>query len=184
MTKVSQLETRSSSRTHRWIHTELEEDSWLCESIMVSDTDIADQLSSRGNENCSVENPTLVSSHVVGHPSSAATEGGPIIEWEFIMPSGVPQLAAWPLSGNSADREAFQQQLCIWSQHPCDSRQHHHMNLSLGNGTADVWNRIEIPLRPYSRCGKFSCRTVSSGLSILFAEFLQICHFLGLQDSR
>ena len=32
-------------------------------------------------------------------------------EREFIMPTGVPQLAAWPLSGKSADRVAFQQKL-------------------------------------------------------------------------
>ena len=65
---------------------------------------------------------------------------------EFIMPTGVPCLAVWPLSGNNADREAFHQQLLSWSQLHGDQRQLHRMNLSLENGTADVWNRIEIPL--------------------------------------
>ena len=34
---------------------------------------------------------------------------------DFIMPMGVPQLAAWPLSGKSADQEAFQRELLIYS---------------------------------------------------------------------
>ena len=68
-------------------------------------------------------------------------------EREFIMPAGVPQLAAWPLSGKSADREAFQQKLHSWSQLHCVPNQHHLMHPSLGNGTAGVWNGVEIPLR-------------------------------------
>ena len=70
-------------------------------------------------------------------------------EREFIMPTGVPQLAAWPLSGKSADRVAFQQKLHSWSQLHCVPSQLHLMNPSLGNGTAGVhaWNGVEIPLR-------------------------------------
>ena len=68
-------------------------------------------------------------------------------EREFIMPAGVPQLAAWPLSGKSADWVAFQQKLHSWSQLCCAPSQHHLMNPSLGNGTAGVWNGVEIPLR-------------------------------------
>ena len=68
-------------------------------------------------------------------------------EREFIMPAGVPQLAAWPLSGKSADRVAFQQKLHSWSQLRCVPSQHHLMNPSLGNGTNGVWNGVEIPLR-------------------------------------
>lgn len=62
------------------------------------------------------------------------------------MPLGASQLAAWPLSKNSADREAFQQKLHSWSQLHYNPRQHHLMNLSSENGTAGhgVWNEIEI----------------------------------------
>ena len=57
------------------------------------------------------------------------------------MPVGVPQLAAWPLSGKSVDQVAFQQKLHSWSQLCCVPSQHHLMNLSLGNGTAGVWSK-------------------------------------------
>ena len=68
-------------------------------------------------------------------------------EREFIMPAGVPKLAVWPLSGKSADQEAFQQKLHSWSQLYCVPNQHHLSNPSLGNGTAGAWNGVEIPLR-------------------------------------
>ena len=67
-------------------------------------------------------------------------------EREFIMPTGDPYLAGWPLSGSNADQEAFHQQLLSRSQPHGDPRQLHHMNFSLENGTAGVWNGIEIPL--------------------------------------
>ena len=57
---------------------------------------------------------------------------------EFIMPTGVPQLAAWPLSGNSASQEAFQQMLLGCSQHPGETRPPHLMNPSSKSGTAGV----------------------------------------------
>ena len=65
---------------------------------------------------------------------------------EFIMPTGVPQLAAWPLSGNSASQEAFQQMLLGCSQHPGETRPPHLMNPSSKSGTAGVWKGAEIPL--------------------------------------
>ena len=68
------------------------------------------------------------------------------LERKFIIPSGVLQSTAWPLSGNSVDREAFQQKLHSWSQLHYDPRQHNLMNLSSENGTAGVWNGIEISL--------------------------------------
>ena len=37
---------------------------------------------------------------------------------DFIMPTGVPQLSAWPLSGNNVDQEDFQKQLQGYSQLP------------------------------------------------------------------
>ena len=65
---------------------------------------------------------------------------------EFIMPTGVPQLATWPLSGNSASQEAFQQMLLGCSQHPGETRSPHLMNPSSKSGTAGVWKGAEIPL--------------------------------------
>ena len=41
---------------------------------------------------------------------------------EFIMPTGVPQLAAWPLSDSSADQEVFQKQLLSFLQLPGETK--------------------------------------------------------------
>ena len=62
------------------------------------------------------------------------------------MPTGVPQLAAWPLSGNSANQEVFQQKLLGCSQHPGEARPPYLMNPSSKSGTAGVWKGVEIPL--------------------------------------
>ena len=60
------------------------------------------------------------------------------------MPTGVPQLANWPLSGNSTSQEAFQQKLLGCSQHPRETRVPHLMNPSK-SGTTDVWKGVQIP---------------------------------------
>ena len=65
---------------------------------------------------------------------------------EFIMPSGVPQLATWPLLGNSANQEAFQQKLLGCSRHLGEARPPHLMNPSSKSGTTGVWKGVEIPL--------------------------------------
>ena len=84
ITKVFQLEARPGSGGHRCIHTELESDSRLCKSPVVSDSGSTDQNSSGGSKNsaggCSVENPALVSSaagHVDRCSLSTPMEGGP-----------------------------------------------------------------------------------------------------------
>ena len=64
----------------------------------------------------------------------------------FIMPSGVPQLAVWPLSSIKADQEGFQKELRdYWNPHG-GIRPSQHTSLSSNAGIADVWNGIEIPL--------------------------------------
>ena len=65
---------------------------------------------------------------------------------DFIMPTGVPQLAAWPLSGNTVDQEDFQKQLQGYSQPPGGTKQSPIMNLSSNVGIAGVKSGIEIPL--------------------------------------
>ena len=65
---------------------------------------------------------------------------------EFIMPSGVPQLVVWQLSGNGADQEAFQKQLQDYWSHHGGTTPNKHMSLSLNGGIAGVRNRIKIPL--------------------------------------
>ena len=60
--------------------------------------------------------------------------------------TGVPQLAAWPLSGKSVDQEDFQKQLQGYSQLPGGTRQPPVMTLSSNVGIAGVRNDIEIPL--------------------------------------
>ena len=64
----------------------------------------------------------------------------------FIMPSGVPQLAVWPLSGIKADQEGFQKELRdYWNPHG-GIRPSQHTSLSSNAGIVGVWNGIEIPL--------------------------------------
>ena len=65
---------------------------------------------------------------------------------DFIMPTEVPQLAAWPLSGKNADQEAFQRELLIYSQHPGGARLPQVMKASSNDGIAGIRNGIEIPL--------------------------------------
>ena len=62
---------------------------------------------------------------------------------DFIMPKGVPQLAAWPLSGKSANQEAFQRELLIYSQHPGGARPPEVMKAFSNAGIAGVRNEIE-----------------------------------------
>ena len=68
-------------------------------------------------------------------------------EKEFIMSAGVPQLAAWPLSGRNADQEAFQRKLLGYSGHHGEKKQHLIMNQSSENGVAGARRGIEIPFR-------------------------------------
>ena len=84
ITKVFQLEARPGSGGHGRVHIELESDSWLCKSPMVSDSGSTDQNSSGGSKNSaggsSMENPALVSSaagHVGRCSLSTPTEGEP-----------------------------------------------------------------------------------------------------------
>ena len=59
---------------------------------------------------------------------------------DFIMPTGVPQLAAWPLSGNNVDQKDFQKQLQGYSQLPGGTKQSPIMTLSSNVGIAGVTN--------------------------------------------
>ena len=68
-------------------------------------------------------------------------------EKEFIMPAGVPQLAAWPLSGRNVEQEAFQRKLLGYSGHHGEGKQHLIMNQSSENGVAGARRGIEIPFR-------------------------------------
>ena len=62
------------------------------------------------------------------------------------MPTGVSQLATWPLSGSSVDQEAFRKKLLNYSQHPGELRHLQVMRVSSNIGIADVRDGIEIPL--------------------------------------
>ena len=84
ITKVFQLEARPKGGGHRRVHTELESDSRLCKSPMVSDSGSTDQNSLGGSKNSaggsSVENPALVSSaagHIDRCSLSTPMEGEP-----------------------------------------------------------------------------------------------------------
>lgn len=64
---------------------------------------------------------------------------------EFIIPAGVPQLAAWPLSGRGVDQKAFQRKLLDCSSHHGGVKRCQTMNHFSTNGVAGVRNGIEIP---------------------------------------
>ena len=68
-------------------------------------------------------------------------------EKEFIMPAGVPQLAAWPVSGNNAEQNTFQKRLLGYSDDYGEEKRHQIMNQSSRNRVAGVRRGIEIPFR-------------------------------------
>ena len=53
------------------------------------------------------------------------------IQRELIMQAGIPQLAAWPLSGCDVNQEAFQQRLLDYSQPPGETKPLSYESLSL-----------------------------------------------------
>ena len=56
----------------------------------------------------------------------------------------MPHLAAWPLSGKSANQEAFQRELLVYSQHPGGVRPPQVMKASSNAGIAGIRNGIEV----------------------------------------
>ena len=66
---------------------------------------------------------------------------------EFIMNQGVPELVAWPISGNPSNHEGFLQRLQHPSSHPGDPKRSQTTTHCFQNGLAGVCWGIEIPLR-------------------------------------
>jgi len=66
---------------------------------------------------------------------------------EFIMNQGVPELGAWPISGNPSNHEEFLQRLQHSSSHPGDPKRSQTTTHCFRNGLAGVHRGIEIPLR-------------------------------------
>ena len=62
------------------------------------------------------------------------------------MSTGVPQLAVWPLSGNSANQEGFQKEFQDYCSPHGETKPDQHMILSYNSGVSGVWDRVEIPL--------------------------------------
>jgi len=52
------------------------------------------------------------------------------------MPSGVPKLVVWPLSGVPVGQKAFQQMLHDYWRHHGEAKQHQLMNFSSNGGIA------------------------------------------------
>jgi hypothetical protein len=65
----------------------------------------------------------------------------------FIMPEGVPQLAIWPLSGRSAEQQAFQRQLLNCSEPYREARLNPTSSLSSKSEIAGVRIGVEIPFK-------------------------------------
>jgi len=66
---------------------------------------------------------------------------------EFIMNQGVPELVAWPISGNPLHHEEFLQTLQLSSSHLGDQKHSQTTTPCFRNGLAGVYRGIEIPLR-------------------------------------
>ena len=155
-TLILQLEARPLSRSHRCLHSELEPASGLCQSSLVPD------ITTLAKIQWEKAKIVLVSPLWRSQPwypiLLQLLEGFPLIipiqknivisptQQEFIMPSGVPQLVVWPLSGVPADRKAFQQRLHnYWKLHG-EARQLQSMNPSSNSRIVGVRNGIGIPL--------------------------------------
>lgn len=90
----------------------------------------------------------LVLEMLVDFPRLLPREEGLVIsptQEKFIMPAGVPQLAAWPLLGRNADQKAFQKRLLDCSGHHGGEKHRLIMNHSSRGGVAGATREIEIP---------------------------------------
>ena len=154
--EIFQLGAGSTNRSSQCLQPGLEPVCRVCEPSMVSNIVSISKDSQRqgqGHFGCSsVVNTTMVPlilQLLYDVPCLLPKRDNLVIspsQREFITPTGVPQLATWPLSGNSASQEAFQQMLLGCSQHPGETRPPYLMNPSSKSGTADVWKGAEIPL--------------------------------------
>ena len=63
------------------------------------------------------------------------------------MNQGVPELVAWPVSGNPSDHEEFLRRLQPSSLHPGDPKHSRTTTPCFRNGLAGVHRGIEIPLK-------------------------------------
>ena len=155
--EVFQLRAGPSSRSSQCLQPGLEPVCRVCKPSMVSNIVSISKGSQRQGQShfgsFSVANTTVVpsdTSTTVQCSMSTSQERDDVVispsQREFIMPTRIPQLAVWPLSGNSASQEAFQQMLLGCSQHPGETRPPHLMNPSSKSGTAGVWKGAEIPL--------------------------------------
>ena len=66
---------------------------------------------------------------------------------DFIMNQGVPELVAWPVSGNPSNHEEFLRRLRPSSLHPGNQKHSPTTTPCFQNGLADVHRGIEIPLK-------------------------------------
>ena len=66
---------------------------------------------------------------------------------EFIMNQGVPELVAWPISGNPLNHKEFLQRLQHSSSHPGDPKHSQTTTHCFRNGLTGVCRGIKIPLR-------------------------------------
>ena len=149
VTKVFQLETKPSSRSHQCTDSELEADLWICKPSLVSDTDNPGKDPSRevksGSGGSSMEDSAMVSiasRSVVQCSLFTTTEGGP---GDFTSRKRIYHAYGCPTSSHmaivreqcrSGGLSSTASQLV--TQHHGNPRQLYHMNPSLENGTAGV----------------------------------------------
>ena len=151
-----QLEARPSSGSNRCICSRLESFSGVCKPSVVPPPAYTCE-DSREKAKVVLVAPIwktqpwypLLLQLLCGYPLLIPLQQDAVIsptQEEFIMPEGVPRLAAWPLSGIKADQEGFLKELHIyWSPHG-GARPSQHMSLSSNVGIIGDKSGVEIPL--------------------------------------
>ena len=149
-----QLETRSGSRSYRCIPTGLGCGSGICQLTMVPDTSMPRQgegTSCKNGPNSFTEPWFSVLLELLEdyprtlpqQPDLITTPSGQ----EFLMYQGIPQLIAWPISGNPIHQKDFLQRLQIPCSPHGEPKQTPIMVPPLPDGLAGVSKGIEIPFR-------------------------------------
>ena len=130
--EVLQLETRPRGRGDGCLQPGLVDCEGLRQSTMVPDSSLPVTGKTTdgkdGSNNPTMEFPAMVSNHPrsTGRPSSSPpSKNRPVIlptDQEFIMQQGVPDLDAWPISGNPSHHKDFLQWLQTSSYPPLELR--------------------------------------------------------------
>ena len=147
--KVLQLEARPRGREDRYLQPELVDRKVLCQPTMLPDTSTDGK---DGDNHPTVELPTMVSNHLgllEYFPRLLPVRADLVIlptDQEFIMKQRVPELVAWPISGNPLHHKESLQRLQTSFYPPGELRPSRTITHCLPNGQIGISNGTGIPL--------------------------------------